>query len=322
MAVYTIVEEDDLEAFLADYDVGAALSFKGIAEGVENSNYVLVTDKGRYFLTLYEKRVKAQDLPFFLGLMEYLATRGLPCPVPLQRKDGSGAISTLCGRPAALISFIEGMSMSRPSTSHCRAAGRALADLHRLGAGFGLTRANAMGPDGWRNIARDIGARADRVASGLSRVIAAELDFLGEHWPDNLPRGVIHADLFPDNVLFLRDHLSGVIDFYFACNDLLALDLVITLNAWCFERTLEFNVTKARALVSSYGEHRPLSSAELAALPVLARGAALRFLLTRTIDWLEQPAGAIVRPKDPCEYLNKLRFHQQIGSAGEYGLDA
>ena len=255
LAVYTLVEEEALAKFLSDYEIGSAHSFKGIAEGVENSNYILDTEGGRFILTLYERRVKAADLPFFLGLMEHLAARGVPCPVPFKRKDGK-VVSMLAGRPAALISFLEGLSVARPTVEHCRQVGAALGDLHRLGTDYQGRRENAMGLTGWRTLAGEIGARADTVSPGLARVIAAELDYLGERWPTRLPQGIIHADLFPDNVFFLKDRLSGLIDFYFACSDILAFDLVICLNAWCFERTGEFNVTKARALVSGYRARR------------------------------------------------------------------
>ncbi|MFZ1991776.1 MAG: homoserine kinase [Alphaproteobacteria bacterium] len=320
MAVYTQVDEEALGKFLSHYDIGAPLSFKGIAEGVENSNYLLETERGRFILTLYEKRVNEADLPFFLGLLEHLAARGLPCPLPVKQKNGS-AIAKLERRPAAIVTFLEGMSVSRGTTEHTRAVGGALADLHRLGADYSLRRENAMGLVGWKKLARDIGARANKISPGLGGIIGTEIDYLKERWPKDLPSGVIHADLFPDNVFFLRDKLSGIIDFYFACNDLFALDLVISLNAWCFERKGEFNVTKARAMVSGYQARRTLTPAEIAALPVLARGAALRFLLTRTFDWLEQPVGALVKPKDPLEYLQKLQFHQTAKSAKDYGLD-
>jgi homoserine kinase type II len=319
LAVYTIVEEEALAKFLRHYDIGDTLSFKGIAEGVENSNYLLATERGRYILTLYEKRVSRTDLPFFLGLLEHLAARGLPCPLPIKQKNGD-AIATLVGRPAAIVTFLDGVSISRPSAEHCRAVGGALARLHLAGADYAGKRDNAMGIAGWAPITGAIGTRADGVAPGLATIITSELAFLDAHWPRALPAGVIHADLFPDNVFFLRDKLSGLIDFYFACDDLFALDLVISLNAWCFERNGEFNITKARAMMAGYRAIRALSHEELGALPVLARGAALRFLLTRTIDWLETPAGALVRPKDPLEYLKKLQFHQSIARVTDYGL--
>lgn len=321
MAVYTDVSDDQLDAFLADYDIGELMAFKGIAEGVENTNYMLHTSRGYYFLTLYEKRVDPKDLPFFLGLMEHCAARGINCPQPVKNKSGT-ALGALAGRPAAIITFLEGISVRRPNNGHCAALGGALAQFHNAGDGFTLTRRNALGPEGWQKLAAQCIARADEVAPGLSALITEEVAHLSARWPSDLPGGVIHADLFPDNVFFLGEKLSGLIDFYFACNDLFAYDIAICLNAWCFEIDGSFNVTKGKALLSNYNAVRPLANAEIEALPLLARGAALRFLLTRTFDWLNVPAGALVRPKDPKEYLKKLQFHRRIERAQDYGLAA
>jgi homoserine kinase type II len=321
MAVYTDVGEEELGAFLAGYDLGALLSYKGIAEGVENTNFLLHTAAGHYILTLYEKRVARADLPFFLGLMEHLALAGINCPQPVASRV-AGALGELAGRPAAIFTFLEGVSVRRPQVGHCAALGRAMAGLHIAGRDFKLHRANALGPSGWHTLALSAGPRADSVTAGLSSLITEELAHLSKHWPDELPRGVIHADLFPDNVFFLGEELSGLIDFYFACDDFLAYDLAICLNAWCFEPDGSYNVTKGKALLSGYIEKRPMSGAELLALPLLARGAALRFLLTRLVDWLDVPPGALVSPKDPLEYLKKLRFHQRIDHARDYGLAA
>jgi len=321
MAVYTDVSDDDLRAFAALYDIGEVLSCKGIAEGVENSNFLVTTEHGNFILTLYEKRVAPRDLPFFIALMEHLARHGVACPTPVPGRDGI-ALRELCGRPAAIVTFLAGMWPRRILPFHCAALGRALAELHRAGASFPMTRANDLSVDGWRRLFESSQTRAAEVQSGLAEELAEELVLLETVWPRDLPIGVIHADLFPDNVFF-RDHeLSGLIDFYFACTDFLAYDLAICLNAWCFEADGSFNVTKARLLLDGYRRGRPLAPAELAALPVLARGSALRFLLTRLFDWLNQPAGALVRPKDPLEYLRKLRFHRSISDPRGYGLDA
>jgi homoserine kinase type II len=319
LAVYTDISEDDLRQFLAAYDVGELLSYKGIAEGVENSNFLLHTSKDPLILTLYEKRVDRNDLPFFLGLMHHLYEGGLNCPLPLPRKDGE-LLGELSGRPAALISFLEGMWLRKPEARHCREVGRALAEMHVAGEGFEIRRENALSLSGWRPLWEKSAARADEVEEGLGAEIPTELDDLEANWPKDLPTGVIHADLFQDNVFFLGDRLSGLIDFYFACNDLLVYDVAICLNAWCFEKDGSFNVTKGMALLQGYESVRPLSDAEAAALPILARGSALRFFLTRLYDWLTTPAGALVVKKDPLEYLKKLRFHRQIRSAAEYGL--
>jgi homoserine kinase type II len=319
MAVYTEVPDGDLAEFIAAYDIGAAVSCKGIAEGVENSNYLLRTEKGSFILTLYEKRVRREDLPFFLNLMQHLAAKGVRCPTPIKARDGA-ALRELCGRPAAIISFLEGMWPRRPNERHCQLLGAALADLHIKGGDFPMRRPNNLSLDGWRGLVNQTLARADEVAPDLSRTIGAELAFLDGHWPGDLEIGIIHADLFPDNVFFLGGQLSGLIDFYFACTDFLAYDLAICLNAWCFEPSGEFNVTKARLMFQSYGSVRELPVKEMTAMPILARGAALRFLLTRLYDWLNHPAGAFVKPKDPVEYLRKLKFHQGAGGPGAYGL--
>ena len=319
MAVYTEVGDDDILAFLEDYDIGRLASFKGIAEGVENSNYLLLTDQAPFIVTLYEKRVAREDLPFFLGLMEHLAQRGVPCPTPIHGRDGA-ALRDLCRRPAAIVSFLNGNWPRRIQPQHCLALGEAMAKLHVAGAGFTIRRENALSVGGWRPLFADCRAAADTVQPGLATLIENELTHLETEWPSDLPAGVIHADLFPDNVFFDGFQLTGLIDFYFACNDFFAYDIAVCLNAWCFERTGEFNITKAQQLLSSYRKVREFSDAELGLLPLLARGAALRFLLTRLYDWLHQVEGALVKPKDPLEYLRKLRFHQQVSGPEAYGV--
>ncbi|MGD9740929.1 MAG: homoserine kinase [Bauldia sp.] len=319
MAVYTDISGEQLAEFMRLYDLGDVLSFKGIAEGVENSNFLLVTDRGPYILTLYEKRVDPNDLPFFIGLMEHLAARGLRCPTPVRDRSGS-ALGTLAGKPAAIVTFLKGLWVRRPKREHCLALGEALAGLHLAAADFPLRRANALSVEGWRKLADAVVDRADTVIAGLGNEVRTEIAVMEQSWPRHLPAGVIHADLFPDNVFFLDGALSGLIDFYFACNDMLAYDLAICLNAWCFEPDASLNVTKAKALLDGYMKHRPLSADEIAALPLLARGAALRFLLTRLYDWLSVPPGALVTPKNPLEYYQKLRFHRGAADASAYGL--
>jgi homoserine kinase type II len=321
MAVYTEIGDEELRAFTALYDIGEVLSCKGIAEGVENSNFLLTTARSNFILTLYEKRVAPQDLPFFIALMDHLAHHGVACPTPIRARDGE-ALRELGGRPAAIVTFLNGMWPRRVDSFHCAAVGSALAQLHLAGESFPLKRRNDLSVAGWRQLYDSCSARADELQPGLAPELGKELAALGAAWPHDLPKGVIHADLLPDNVFF-RDHeLSGLIDFYFACTDFPAYDLAICLNAWCFEPDFSFNVTKARLLVRHYRAVRPLGAAELAALPLLARGSALRFLLTRLYDWLNQPTGALVRPKDPIEYLKKLRFHRGIAGPAAYGIDA
>jgi homoserine kinase type II len=320
MAVYTEVQDDALARFIDSYGLGEVTSCKGIAEGVENTNYLVQTTKGRFILTLYEKRVQREDLPFFLGLMEHLAKAGITCPTPV-RDLGGTMLRELAGRPAALVTFLDGLSIRRPQAEHCYAVGKALARLHLAGQSYDIRRANALGPGGWGSLFARFEERADEISPGLRAEIASELAELLPNWPAALPSGVIHADLFPDNVFFRGNDLSGLIDFYFACNDFLAYDVAVSLNAWCFESDFSFNITKGRALIRGYRSVRELDAAERSALPILARGAALRFLLTRAHDWLHTSKDALVMPHNPIDYLKRLRFHRTIRSASEYGLD-
>jgi homoserine kinase type II len=319
MAVYTEISDEQLADLVRRYDFGDVVSAKGIAEGVENSNYVLVTERGTFILTLYEKRVDPKDLPFFLGLMNHLAARGLNCPLPVADRNGA-TLGTVAGRPAAIITFLKGMSVKRPRREHCAGVGEALARMHLAAEGFPLTRANSLSVSGWQMLADSVSGQADRVAEGLGAEIKAELAVMQLSWPAGLPRVIIHADLFPDNVFFLGNNLSGLIDFYFACNDMLAYDLAVCVNAWCFEPDHSLNVTKAKAMIDSYSKVRALTRAEIDAFPLLCRGAALRFLLTRLYDWLRVPPGALVTPKNPLEYYQKLRFHRSAASAAAYGV--
>ncbi len=289
---------------------------------MENSNFLLHTSAGAFILTLYEKRVAKADLPYFLSLMTHLAARGISCPQPVKNKGGE-SLSELAGRPAAIITFLEGIWPRKPNAAHCAGVGEVLARMHLAGADFAMSRANTLSVKGWRPLFVAASERADEVQPGLRDFLRRELDDLESGiWPTDLPEGVIHADLFPDNVFFLDDRLSGLIDFTFACNDILAYDVAICLNAWCFEPDHSFNVTKARAFLNAYGRERRLSEGEQEALPLLARGAAIRFLLTRLVDWLNVPPGALVKPKDPLEYVRKLRFHQSVTSVRDYGLAA
>ncbi len=320
MAVYTEVSDEGLIAFVADYGIGEVLSCKGIAEGVENSNFLLTTSSGLFILTLYEKRVNPADLPFFLGLLDHLAASGVPCPVPVRGRDGQ-ALRRLSGRPAVIVSFLAGMWPRRITPEHCADVGRGLAEFHVAGSDFEMTRKNDLSLPDWRPLFERSHDRADEVMSGLGDKLEMELVGLETGWPEDLPSGVIHADLFPDNVFFRGGHLSGIIDFYFACTDAYAYDIAICLNAWCFEVDGSFNITKARRMLGNYRKVRELTDAELMALPVLAKGAAMRFLLTRLYDWLNTPVDALVTRKDPLEYWRKLRFHGRVEGPGAYGLE-
>jgi homoserine kinase type II len=319
MAVYTDVTDEALADFLRGYDIGTVVAFRGVAEGVENSNYSLRTTYGDFILTLYEKRVDPRDLPWFLGLMEHLAQHGLVCPQPVHGRDGQ-ALRHLCGKHAAITTFLPGVWPRRVRVAHCGPLGSALARLHLAGAGYAPTRANGLGPASWMPLLERCGARGDEVQAGLVAELETALDGILAGWPSGLPVGHIHADMFPDNVFFLDGKLSGVIDFYFAATDVLAYDVAVCLNAWCFEADYSFNVIKSRALLRAYGGVRGLSVGEQAALPVLCQGAAIRFLLTRLYDWLNTPAGALVTRKDPLDYLRRLRFHLSARDGRDYGL--
>ena len=310
MAVYTDITDEELETLLADFDIGAPLSLKGVAEGIENSNFLLETETGRFILTIYEKRVRADDLPYFLDLLTWLSQHGFPGAEPVADRQGR-TLKSVRGKPAAIVTFLPGLSVRRPTAAHCREAGAGLAWLHMAASGFARTRENTLGQPSWRAVFAPLEAAAEVLKPGLSLTIRADLDALDAAWPADLPTGVIHADFFPDNVFFRGEAFAGAIDFYFACNDLLAYDIAIALNAWCFEADGSFNLTSARALVAGYESRRPLSPAERAALSVLARGAAMRFFLTRLADWGSVPEGALVRPKSPLEYERKLAVHRE-----------
>ncbi|MBL6595528.1 MAG: homoserine kinase [Candidatus Puniceispirillum sp.] len=320
MAVYTTVDDLTLAEFLSAYDLGNVLSFAGIAEGVENSNYLLRTDKAHYILTLYEKRVDADDLPFFMELMTHLAGMGMSCPLPVAAVDGS-ILQELMGRPCAVFSFLDGTSSRYPNREKCRALGASLATMHLHASGITRCRANALGPASWQPLLDSIGAGADEIAPAMQEMAQHRLGSILAAWPQDLPQGIIHADLFPNNVLFIGDKLTGLIDFYFACEDIFAYDIGICLNSWCFDADGSFNLTKSRSLIRGYQSVRPLSEAEINAIPVLAAGSAMRFFLTRAYDWLHTPKNALVSPKDPMEYWSILRFHQSVSGVSAYGFD-
>ena len=311
LAVYTHVSAEEMEALLARYDAGRLTSAKGIAEGVENSNYLIDTTSARFILTLYEKRVDAADLPFFMALLDHLADKGVPVPRALRAGDGT-QIQTLCGRPACLIEFLPGVSVSHPTPAQAHSTGAALGRMHAALADFAGDRPNALGPQGWRDLAARCGDDLDRIAPGLKARVDAELAFLDAHWPSALPRAAIHADLFPDNVLMLGEEVGGLIDFYFACTEIRAWDVAVTHAAWTFENDgTGFHAALSAALIAGYDATFGLSTDERAAFPVLARGACLRFLLTRAWDWLNTPADALVTRKDPLAFLRRLDFYAE-----------
>ena len=307
MAVYTELKEEVLRDFLSSYPVGELRSFAGIAEGIENSNFLVETTQDRFILTLFEKRMNPKELPWFLGLMTHLAEQGIACPQPIVAKDGK-ALRHLAGRPAVMVSFLDGRSLDEITPEACGQVGRSLARLHEAGKGYRAERPNALAPEGWVELFSRCTDGGDEKVAALITEAGTALTDIVKSWPsaDSLPRGQIHADLFTDNVFFENGHLSGVIDFYFACTDFLAYDLAICLNAWCFENDQHYQQERAEALLRGYGQVRPLSVAEREALPVLCQGAAMRFLLTRLYDWVHTPAGALVTRKDPWAYQRRL----------------
>lgn len=320
MAVYTDITDEELSGLLSAYDIGKPLAFKGIAEGVENSNFFLDTETGRFILTVFERRTREADLPFFMAVMETLAEAGVPAPRPMHTRDGA-MVARVRDKPCAVVTFLSGLSPKRPSVAQCRAAGEGLAQLHVRLRDSGLARANALSREAWEALVRPRLEQAEGLRAGLADGVGNDLDALKAGWPSGLPSGVIHADLFPDNTLFVGDRLAGMIDFYFACTDALAYDLAICLNAWCFEPDRSFNLTKGVALIAGYQSVRPLEAEEREALPILARGAAMRFFATRLVDWFSTPPGALVRPKDPLEYADRLSFHRKAQGPRDYGLD-
>lgn len=322
MAVYTQLGAEQLSALIAEFDVGELVMAKGIAEGVSNSNWLIETtgrdnQAARFILTMYEFRIELEDLPFFLSLLDHLAAKG--CPVPRTIHDRSGALYRMIGNKAvALIEFLPGVSVSQPTPGQARAVGSALAQLHLAAADFPGSRANTMGLAEWQRLAAACGAEGlARVDPALPELVGRELEVLTREWPTDLPRSVIHADLFTDNVLMLGNRVSALIDFYFACTDITAYDVAVTHAEWCFDPSGQrFDPALSAALLAGYDAVRPLSANERAALPVLARGAALRFVMSRAWDWLNTPPGALVTPKDPMAFARRLQFYADPANSG------
>src|SRR5262245_11209574 len=319
MAVYTDIDDAALDALLSEYDLGPPLAFKGIAEGVQNSNFLLETPKGRYILTVFEpRRVKAEALPFFMGMMAHLAEKGFPAALPVPAKDGK-PIRTVQGKPAVIATFLQGMSPRRPDIDQCRQLGAGLARFHRALDDFRMRRPNDLSLASWPKMWEGREAAAEALNPGITPQINSDLEILKASWPKTLPGGAIHADMFPDNTFFLDGKLSGVIDFYFACTDFLAYDIAVCLNAWAFERRGEYNLTKGRALIAGYESVRRLEPRERAAIPILSRGAAMRFFLTRLVDLAATPKDALVKPHNPMDYAERLGFHRQARGPEDYG---
>jgi homoserine kinase type II len=308
MAVFTPVTAADLAVFLLRYDIGTATSFKGIAEGVQNSNFLLETTSGRFILTLYEDRVEKPALPWFLALTTHLADQHLPVPRPIIDRNGV-ALQTLNGRPACVIEFVPGVSVTEPTVAQSHAIGVALGQLHRAVADFTAERANNLGQPHWSAMVARCGGRIGEIDPALPAMIAAALAATSD-WPRDLARATVHTDLFPDNVLMLDGKVTGLIDFYFACTDIRAFDYATTHAAWCFSGDgATYHADRAAALAAGYGESHGLTAAETAALPRLGQGAGLRFTLTRAYDWLNTPPDALVTRKDPMAFARRMAWY-------------
>ena len=329
MAVYTKLSSRNITNLLSQYNIGSLISFKGIEEGVENTNYLIETTNGLYILTLYESRTDDNDLPFFLGLMSHLKNEGIPSPHPIKGRDGKtfrkieivNDRSEKAIKTASIVSFMKGKAKKRPNTNDCGKLGRMLAKLHLTTQNYKYERKNSLSIESWRPLFEKIKFDIEKLKVGLSKEINEELLFVTQKWPHNLPKGIIHSDLFPDNVFFLNHEISGIIDFYFACNDFFSYEIAICINAWCFESSEEFNISKARAMLRQYTKVRKLTSEEIEILPTLSRGAALRFFLTRTHDWFHTKNNIFIKPKNPLEYLNRLNFHRSVQDISAYGLN-
>jgi homoserine kinase type II len=319
MAVYTQISDTQLCTLLQEYDIGEATGLKAIEQGISNSNYILSTENNRYILTIFEHKTNNNDLPFYLNLMQHLSGKNIPCPVPIKTKNGSN-LSQINGKCCSIVSFLNGKSTTSLKNLHLEELGKNMALLHLAASDFKMIRKNDLSLEGYFSLFNSVKPHADKLKRNLAEEIELELQYLSENWPKSLYSGIIHADLFPDNVFFEGEKLVGIIDFYFACNDFIMYDLAICMNAWCFENNKDFNVTKAKKLLSSYDKVRKISEDELTALPTLCRAAAMRFLLTRLYDWFNRVEGALVSTKDPLEYLQKLRFHKGIKFHTEYGI--
>jgi len=320
MAVYTKLTENNLKDFFIKYDLGKVLNYKGIKEGIENTNYFIKTEKGKFILTLYEKRVDEKDLPFFIGLMRNLYDKNFPSPEPIINKNGN-YISEISGKKAAIVSFLDGNAKGNLSPNNCHEIGIIAAKLHLITKNLSGKRENKLSINSWRKIYNKVKNDCSKIHQNLPKIIEKNLDEIENNWPKNIPSGIIHADLFPDNIFFKKNKVSGIIDFYFSCNDYYAFEIAICLNALCFEgqkENLSFNVTKAKKFIDGYSSIRKLTEEEKKSLKILCQGAAIRFLLTRVFDYLNLTKGAIVKIKDPVEYLKRLEFHNSVKNYEDY----
>ncbi len=320
MAVYTKLTINEIKDFFSKYNLGKFLNYKEIKEGIENTNYFIQSEKGKFILTIYEKRVEENDLPFFIGLMKNLFEKKYPSPEPIINRNGN-YISEISGKKAAVVSFLNGESKKNLTADNCKEVGINTAKLHLITKGLVAKRENKLSINSWKKIYNKVKKDCSKIHPNLAEAIEKNLDQIEKKWPKNLPAGIIHADLFPDNIFFKEEKLSGIIDFYFSCNDFYAFEIAICLNALCFEgkkENLSFNVTKAKKFIDGYSSIRKISEEEKKSLKILCQGAAIRFLLTRVFDYLNLTEGAIVKIKDPIEYLKRLEFHDNVKNYQDY----
>ena len=319
MAVYTKINKSELEELLKNYNIGNLIKYEEIKEGVENSNFKIFTSENIFILTIFEKRVAKNEIPFFIKLMNYLNMNNFQCPRSIPNINGE-FISRLKEKPCTIVTFIKGNWIKNIKNIHCQQLGINLSKLHSLTKNFTLSRKNNIGFNSWKNLFNNFKSKQTNIYTDAYKIIEEEIEFLIMKWPKKLPSGIIHADLFQDNVFFENDQFTGMIDFYFACNDFYAYELAVCLNAWCFEKDQSFNITKASLILNEYQKKRPLEEDEKKYFTILSRGAAIRFLLTRFNDLIFHSPKNLVQPKDPNEYLKILYFHQKIKSINEYGF--
>ena len=320
MAIYTKLSENNLKEFFLKYNLGKLLNYKGIQEGIENTNYFIQTDKGKFILTVYEKRVEEKDLPFFMGLMKNLFDANFPSPEPIINKNGN-YVTEISGKKAAVVSFLDGSAKKNLNPNDCHKVGVQAAKLHLITKNLIVKRENKLSVNSWRKIYKKVQKDCSRIHLNLAKTIEKNLDEIENNWPKNIPSGIIHADLFPDNIFFKNDKLTGIIDFYFSCYDFYVFEIAICLNALCFEgqkENLSFNVTKAKKFIDGYSSIKKLTEEEKKSLKILCQGAAMRFLLTRVFDYLNLTEGALVKIKDPIEYLKRLEFHNSVKDYQDY----
>ena len=320
MAVYTNLNKENIKEILSNYSIGELKEFKGIEDGIENTNYFILADNKKYILTIYEKRVRAQDLPFFSDLMTGLYKANFKCPVPIKNNNNK-TISNYKGKNLMIVSFLEGKAKNILNSDNCKSLGQEVARMHLLTKNFKIQRQNDLSIMSWRKIFEQVKDKCINIHKDLPKLIESNLVDVEKNWPKNLPKGIIHADLFSDNIFFKDDKFNGIIDFYFSCNDFYALEIAICFNALCFDGSkdnLSFNVTKAKNFMDGYNQLRELNNNEKENIKVLSQGSALRFLLTRVFDAINTVDGAIVKVKDPIEYLVRLEFHKNSKNSEDY----